>query len=159
MSKDAQTFLWTIKDDLRLLFVLLCLPFCCSTTINYGQSLAPAPLYHDTRVFHNLAYNQRFGPSQPERSPQNARKPNEYTLFYLNAQRENAFNNLHNYVARYRAYINQLYQSPKFATINGYNYVRRRSSDLDSLEKNQSLPEVYSLNFDQSTSNFVLFQE
>lgn len=156
---------WTVKVYLRSLFVLLCLSFCCSTAINYSHqwpaATAPVPFYeYNTRIFNNLPHNQRFDPSHADRShtesgPSNARKPNEYTQFYLNAQRENAFNNLYNYVVHYRAYIHRLYQGPQFSAIKGYNYVRRRSSDLESLEKNQSLPEVYSLNFDQSSSNSV----
>lgn len=159
MSRETQTaFLGVSKDGLRLLFVLLCLPFCYSTAINYSQRpYAPVPFYHDynTRILSN--YNQRLDQTQSDGRPPNARKPYEYTQFYLNTQRENAFNNLYNYVANYRAYLHQLYQSPKFGTIKGYNYVRRRSSDLDSLEKNQTLPDVYSLNFDQSNSNAFLF--
>lgn len=161
-----------------LLFVFLCLLFGYSTAINYNQPpyesqtlyqnqppypnqrlyvnqspYAPVPLYHDynTRIISN--YNQRLDQTRPDRP---ARKPHEYTQFYLNAQRENAYNNLYNYVANYRAYLHRLYQSPKFGTIKGYNYVRRRSNDLDSLENNQTLPDVYSLNFDQPNSNCFL---
>lgn len=130
-------------------FVLFYLPLCSSTVIN---PVTTTPFYHDYNYgIHN---NQKYDSiSNDNKTKQSSRKPNEYTRFYLNNENQNSFNNLVNYFTNYRAYMQKLYHSSRFPEIKGYNYVNKRSNNLDSLENNLTLPIVYSLNFDRSKSN------
>lgn len=140
--------------------VLLYVPlFGLTTTTNYYTNTAGSP-FDVNRQFsrnYNSNYNQSFHSSAHTQSINNSRKPNEYTKFYLDNQTTNRLNNLYNYIANYRAYLHHRYHDTKFPKIKGYNYVKRKTIDLDSLESNFTLPSpLYSLNFDdQSHSNLI----
>ena len=138
-------------NKLILFILLLCLPMCLTSIISHS-SRPTTTFYHD--YLRNLndataTLNSLY------QSKTNARKPNEYTQFYLNTQRQNASNNLINFFTNYRAYLHEIYFNSKLPIIKGYNYVRRQTTDLNSLENNLTQPIRYSLNYDQLNSNLI----
>lgn len=152
-----------LKD---VLFFLYYLPMCYSSAINNANYNLPAA---SNQASATLNRNYNYYTNSNDNSNRNTftnrinydrnynRKPNEYTQYYLNNQKEYSFNNLFNYFANYHAYIQHLYHDAKYSKIKGYNYIKRSLTDTDSLENNRTLPLYYSLNLERSSNLSFLF--